>query len=174
MDRHGFIHEKLDIKILILYILRRLPKEVDFTKLTEFVMIDEGFDYFEYTQCLSELVETDHVTKRENYYMITLKGEKHGITVESSIPYSVRLKAESIIEPTVEKMKRDGLIVTEHKTNNDGSCTMKFSLSDGVGEILNLNILSSGQQQALEMEKYFRAKAEEIYHQIIGILTPEK
>lgn len=25
MDRLGFIHEKLDIKILILFILRRLP-----------------------------------------------------------------------------------------------------------------------------------------------------
>ena len=29
MDRFGFIHEKLDIKILILFILRRLPGVVD-------------------------------------------------------------------------------------------------------------------------------------------------
>ena len=29
MGRLGFIHEKLDIKILILYILRRLPGTVD-------------------------------------------------------------------------------------------------------------------------------------------------
>ena len=29
MARLGFIHEKLDIKILILFILRRLPGEVE-------------------------------------------------------------------------------------------------------------------------------------------------
>ena len=29
MDHHGFIHEKLDIKLLILFILSRLPAPVD-------------------------------------------------------------------------------------------------------------------------------------------------
>lgn len=174
VDRHGFIHEKLDIKILILYILRRLPEEVSFDRLTEFVMIDDGFDYFEYTQCLSELVNTGHVTLRDNYYRITKKGEEHGDTVESSIPYSVRAKANGIIAPTIEQMRRDALIGTSHKVNNDGSCTMKLTLSDGVGDILKLSILTSNQQQTAEMEKYFRANAETIYHQIIGLLTPEK
>lgn len=174
MDRHGFIHEELDIKILILYILRRLPEEIDFEKLTEFVMIDDGFDYFEYTQCLLELVETEHVSKRDNYYKITKKGEEHGDTLESSIPYSVRSKAESDIEPTVKKMRRNALIETEHSINNDGSCKMELSFSDGMGEIFRLNILTSSEQHTVEMENYFRANAESIYHQIIGLLTPEK
>lgn len=174
MDRHGFIHEKLDIKILILYILRRLPDEISFDRLTEFVMIDDGFDYFEYTQCLSELVDTGHVTQRDSYYRITKKGEDHGNTVESSIPYSVRSKADAVIAPTVEQMRRDALIGTGHKVNNDGSCTMKLSLSDGIGDIMKLSILTSNEQQTADMEKYFRANAESIYHQIIGLLTTGK
>ena len=34
-ERRGFIHEKLDIKLLILFILRRLPAEIDPEKLSD-------------------------------------------------------------------------------------------------------------------------------------------
>lgn len=173
MDRHGFIHEELDIKILILYILRRLPAEVSFEELTEFVMIDNGFDYFEYTQCLSELVDTAHVEYNDNFYRITKKGKEHCDAVESSLPYSVRSKADACIAPTIEQMRRDALIGTTHKVNNDGSYTMKLSLSDGMGDILKLNILTSSESETVAMEKYFRANAESMYHQIIELLTPK-
>ena len=33
----GFIHDKLEIKLLILYVLRRLPAEIDAEKLAELV-----------------------------------------------------------------------------------------------------------------------------------------
>ena len=42
MDRFGFIHEKLDIKILILFILRRLPGVVDRETLGELCQCDNG------------------------------------------------------------------------------------------------------------------------------------
>ena len=35
MDNFGFIHDKLDIKILILFVLRRLPGAVDQETLLE-------------------------------------------------------------------------------------------------------------------------------------------
>ena len=38
----GFIHEKLEIKLLILFILRRLPAEIDGERLAELVLIDGG------------------------------------------------------------------------------------------------------------------------------------
>jgi len=93
MDRLGFIHEKLDIKILILFVLRRLPGPVSFETLSDLVMVDEGFDYFEYSQCLTELVSTGHVEQNENNYSITKIGAENGDTVENSIPFSVRTRS---------------------------------------------------------------------------------
>ena len=49
MDRFGFIHEKLDIKILILFILRRLPGVVDRETLGELCQCDNGIGYFDYS-----------------------------------------------------------------------------------------------------------------------------
>ena len=174
MERFGFIHDKLDIKLLILYILKMLPLPIAFSQLPELVLIDGGFDYFEFTQCLYELVASGHVLQDGDNFIITEIGAEHCETVESSIPFSVRSKAQQIAEPLIEKMKRDALIGTSHKPAKDGGCIMKLSLSDGIGDILKLNILTSDEEQAEVMEKNFRENAESIYHQIITLLTPER
>ena len=71
MERFGFIHEKLDIKILILFILSRLPGEVPPEVLGELCQCDDGIGYFDYSDCLAELVETEHITETETGYTIT-------------------------------------------------------------------------------------------------------
>lgn len=171
MDRLGFIHEKLDIKILILFILRRLPAAISFETLSDLILIDDGFDYFDYVQCLSELVDTGHVSHSDGVYKITAKGVEHGNTVESSIPFSVRSKAERNAKPLIEQMKRDALIGTSHELLSDGGCMVKLSLSDGVGEIFSLSILTSGEERAQIIEKNFRSGAEGFYLKITELLT---
>ena len=70
--------------------------------------------WFEYSQCLADLVDTGHIDKLENgRYMITEKGDRNCAATESSLPYSVRTKAERLIKPIAAQMKRDALIVTE-------------------------------------------------------------
>ena len=64
-ERFGFIHEKLDIKLLILFILRRLPGVVDRSMLTELVQCDGGVGYFDFSDCLSELVDAGQVEECE-------------------------------------------------------------------------------------------------------------
>ena len=86
MERYGFIHEKLDIKILILYILSRLSGEVDPETLAELCRCDDGIGYFDYSDCLAELVETEHVKETEEGYSVTEKGRRNAEAVESSLP----------------------------------------------------------------------------------------
>ena len=47
MARFGFIHDKLDIKLLILYIMDRVAAPIDFATLTDLSMCDSGVDYFQ-------------------------------------------------------------------------------------------------------------------------------
>ena len=78
MDNFGFIHGELDTKLLILFILRRLPRPVDGDTLTELCFCDTGVSWFEYSQCLADLVDTGHIDKLENgRYMITEKGDRN-------------------------------------------------------------------------------------------------
>ena len=51
----GFIHDKLEIKFLILYITARVIEPIPFDTVWDLAMCDEGVDYFDFAECLSDL-----------------------------------------------------------------------------------------------------------------------
>ena len=173
MGRFGFIHEKLDIKILILFVLRRLPGVVDAETLLDLCQCDDGVGYFDYSDCLSELVDTGHIEQTDDGYRITEKGARHADAVESSLPYSVRTKAERLLAPVADRIRRDAMIVTEHSMTDSGM-TVHLAMSDGKGEIINLSFLCGDETQAKLIEKNFRRGAEGYYQKIAALLSEEK
>ena len=62
----AFIQDKLEIKFLILYIVSRLTEPVDGADLQDMTMCDEGIDYFDYAECLGDLVKTEHLRVTED------------------------------------------------------------------------------------------------------------
>lgn len=95
MGEFGFISDKLEIKFLILYIAARLIQPVRFEMLQEASMCDGGVDYFGFSECLADLVRTEHLTvDGDGQYAITEKGRRNSAVCESSLPYSVRMRAD--------------------------------------------------------------------------------
>ena len=170
MDRLGFIHEKLDIKILILFILRRLPGVVEPETLLELCQCDGGIGYFDYSDCLSELVETGHIEKHETGYSITEKGARNADAVDSSLPFSVRSKALELLAPVEERLRRAAMLTTRHEVL-DGGYMVELAMSDGVGEVINLKLLCADEAQAKLMEKNFRLDAEGYYQKIVELMS---
>ena len=91
--------------------------------------------------------------------MITPKGADDIDQVGSSLPFSVRQKVNRSVGPVNEKIKREQMIRTSY-SEEDGVYSVKFLLSDGVGEILNLKFMCSGVEQAKDFQKKFRKNAE--------------
>ena len=172
MDRHGFIHEKLDIKILILFILRRLPGAVEPETLLELSQCDGGIGYFDYSDCLSELVDTGHIEESEDGYRITDKGARNADAVESSLPYSVRSKALRLLAPVEERLRRAAMITARHETGEDG-CTVELAMGDGKGEIIRMRLLCADEAQARSMEKKFRKNAEGYYQKVMDLFLDQ-
>jgi len=171
MDNFGFIHERVDIKILILFVLRRLPAPIDPESLADLILIDGGINYFEYKQCLNELITTQQIEERQTgCVIITARGREDGEALETSIPYSVRMHAEEALAPVAKAMQRDALIRAEHRSTESG-IIVRLSLSDGVGDIFDLKILAGDEEQAKKIEKNFKKDAEGFYGRFISSLS---
>ena len=172
MTRYGFIRDKLEVKILILFILNRLPAPIDLDSLAELVLCDNGITYFDFIEDLSELVSTNHVIEEDGYYVITDKGNQNGSVIENTVPYSVRMKAEQGAQEMSKILKRKAMIKAKH-TEHENGIMVSLSLSDGLGDIINMDILAGSEKQAVIIENNFKKNAEHIYNAVVNILLSE-
>ncbi len=171
-QRFGFIHDKIDTKMLILYVLHRLPARINAEKLADLVLIDGGIGYFDYKQCLYELIEKSNVDETEEGCLITAKGSRNCEILADSLPYSVRMKADKVTAPVAEKMRREAMILANHE-KCEGGVTVYLALSDGIGNIFDLKILAASEEQAEKIERSFRKKAEDYYNRFISELLED-
>lgn len=172
-ERYGFIHDKLDIKILILFILRRLPKPVDLGTLADQTLCDGGIDYFDFAECVADLVKTGHILEDDNKYSITEKGIKNGKVTETGLPFPVRMKAEKNVQALSKALRRDSLISVSHEMLRKGGLNVSLDMSDGESPMIHLELTVDDEEMAKEMEKNFSKNAENIYREIMGLLLGE-
>lgn len=168
-ERFGFIHDKLDIKILILFILQRLYAPISMDTLAELTLCDDGISYFDFAECVAELVKTGHISEEEDKYSITEKGKTNSKITETGLPYSVRMKAEKSTFALAALQKRSANIKTSYESGNGGG-TVKLAMEDGMGPILSIELLTGSQEQAAKIERNFQNNAEAIYGKVIELL----
>ena len=68
-------------------------------------------------------------------------------------------------------MNRSAMIRTSHSAVKSGGVLVELSMGDGVGEIISLKLLAADEAQAAAMEKSFRARAEQIYNELMEKLS---
>lgn len=68
-------------------------------------------------------------------------------------------------------MRRSAMITASHVRGQDNGVTVTLGMSDGVSDVISMQLLIPDEELANEIEKNFRADAEGIYNRIIAILT---
>ena len=174
MAGRGFIHDKLEIKFLILYITARVIEPIPFETVLDLTMCDDAIDYFDFSECLGELVKTDHLTLSEDgLYAITERGVRNSKICESSLPYSVRLQCDKNISVWNRKLRRKNQVrsVTEQREN--GTYTVRLSLEDDMGSLMDLKLMVVREDMAKVVSDRFKTAPEKLYTDIMRLLLEE-
>ena len=168
---NGFIRDKLEIKFLILYIAARVMEPLPLEGMQELTMCDDGIDYFEFSQCLNELVKTDHLRINEHQqYAITPKGLKNSEICQSSLPYSVRMKADRLIAAHRQELVRRAQVRARVERRENGTYTVELSLSDDVDNVMRLQLMVATQEMAEDLAQRFKRNPEQVYSQLVTAL----
>ena len=173
MARIGFIHGKLDIKMLTLYILAHVAAPIDFSTLTDLVMCDDGVDYFLYAEGVSELLESGHAEKIDEHYIATEKGRRSSLDLESSLPSVIRNRCNQRLSPLNEALKRMSQVRSQVIPLENGSVSVRLTLADSQDELFSLSLLAASREDGESIASRFSAHPDRIYNGILGILLSE-
>jgi len=174
MAPQGFIHDKLDIKMLELYILARTAGPLPPNLLADLTLRHEGVGYFDFAEATAELVQSGNLTESDEGYAITDKGRENSAACESSLPYSVRLHCDQALGPVNAILRRNAQVRGEKRPAPDGSVTARMTLDDDKGNLLTVEILCPSEEQADRLISRFRARPERVYHELLSILDDEE
>ena len=174
MAGHGFINDKLEIKFLILYIAARVAEPVPFDTMLELTLCDDAIDYFDFSDCLAELVKTEHLTLSDDgLYAITDKGVRNSRIGESDLPYSVRRRCDKNLADCNRRLRRKSQVRASSAQRPNGTWTVDLALSDDMGDVMKLELMMVHEEMAKAVEKRFQQSPERLYSQIVGLLLSD-
>lgn len=175
MPGPGFIQDKLEIKFLILYIAARVVKPVPFDTILDLTLCDDAIDYFDFSDCLADLVRTEHLALSDGgLYAITEKGRRNSAICESSLPYSVRRRCDQNLEEWNRKLRRQSQVKAAVEQRPNGTYTVRLTLNDDKGGVMDLRLMMVDQAQAKAVAKRFDRSPEKLYGQIVQLLLSEE
>ena len=171
MARYGFIHDKLDIKLLVLYIMDRVAAPIDFATLTDLALCDGGVDYFQFAEAAAELLESGHLTQNGEYYAVTDKGRRACAGGESSLSPVIRRRCDQRLVPLNQALKRKAQVRAELRPRSDGYdvCLM---MDDNQGSLFSLTLLAPSQEDGQRIADQFLRHPARIYNGILGVMLP--
>ncbi len=165
MKRLGFIHDMMDVKVLILYVASRSSYPLTTQEVYELCYQDECLSYFDVCTALPQMVETGHMQKLEDErYEITEKGRADGKLTEDSIAFTVKQRAENAVEKFNRQLRRSSFVKTQIIPRDNGDFSVVMALDDEMGNLMTLELVAPNQRQAIRLGRLFEKKAESIYN----------
>lgn len=171
MPRYGYIRDKLDAKVLVLYLTSRTAAPIDFPALTDLSLCDDGIDYFMLSETVSDLIESGHLMLENQRYSITEKGRKICSICEEDLPLSIRQKCDRNLTALNARLRQEAQIRTEiiPRAENSGF-TVRLILDDNDGNLMTAELYSPTEEQATKLTNSFRNCPERIYRSLVSAL----
>ena len=175
MQRLGFIHDMLDVKILILFVMSRVSYPVTIGEIYELCYQDECLSYFDVCTAIPEMVKSGHLKQQdEEKYVITDKGKADGSLTEDSIAFTVKQRAENAVAKYNRQIRRSSFVKTQIIPRDSGDYSVIMSLDDEMGNLMTLELMAPDQRQAVRLGRLFEKKAEMVYNLTMSELLDDE
>ena len=175
MQRLGFIHDMMDVKVLILYVMSRVNYPVTVQQIYELCYQDECLSYFDVCTAIPEMVASGHLKQVDDErYEITEKGRSDGALTEDSIAFTVKQRAENAVTRFNRQLRRSSFVKTQIIPRENGDQSVMMILDDEVGNLMTLELIAPDQRQAVRLSKLFEHKAETVYSLIMAELLDDE
>lgn len=165
MQRLGFIHDMLDVKVLILFVTARVNYPLTMQEIYELCYQDECLSYFDVCTAVPEMAKSGHLEQLEgDKYQITEKGRDAGSLTEDSIAFTVKQRAENAVARYNRQIRRSSFVKTQIVPREKGDYSVIMALDDEMGNLMTMELMAPDQRQAVRLSKLLEQKAESVYN----------
>ena len=175
MKRLGFIHDMLDVKVLILFVTARSSFPMTMQEVYEVCYQDDCLSYFDVCTAIPEMVTSGHLRDvGDEKYEITEKGRQDGALTEDSIAFTVKQRAENAVSRFNRQLRRSSFVKTQILPRDNGDFSVVMALDDEQGNLMTLELMAPDQRQAVRLSKLFEKKAEDVYNLVMADLLDDE
>ena len=175
MQRLGFIHDMMDVKVLILYVAARSSYPMTVQEIYELCYQDECLSYFDVCTAVPEMVASGHLKQVDaERYEITEKGRQDGEITADSIAFTVKQRAENAVARFNRQLRRSSMVRSRVVPRENGDYSVIMALDDEMGNLMTLELLAPDQRQAVRLSRLCEKKAETVYALIMTELLDDE
>ena len=175
MQRLGFIHDMMDVKVLILFVMARSSYPMTMQEIYEVSYQDDCLSYFDVCTAVPEMVRSGHLRQLEQErFEITEKGREDGQITADSIAFTVKQRAENAVARFNRQIRRSSFVRTEVRPRENGDFSVALWLDDEKGNLMTMELMAPDQRQATRLSQLMEKKAEDVYNLAMMELLDEE
>lgn len=179
MNEEELKKEKLaENKLIILYLLNNANCTLTNLQILRLLYDFEGFNYYYFQHLLSDLVEKNYVFNykqgEEWLYEITPGGRSVLELTGNILPGIVKHKLDIITKEQLQTVQNEVAITAEYIPENDNEYITSCKISEAHKVLFEINVYCASQEQAKKIADNWKNNANEIYPNVIKMLTKTK
>lgn len=167
--------ELADNKLLILYILQKVNHPVSYKELLELVISISDMNYFDFQQFLQDLLDDNFILKYiqndDEIIELTDDGKNALELTIDMLPGIIKLKVDSSFKEQYNKIKDEFSVYARYTPITETNFTVNCKIIENSQTIFNLETVADSKEQAKQIVNNWNKNAEQIYPEILKILT---
>lgn len=176
MNEEEIKKEKLaENKLIILYLLNNANCTLTNLQILRLLYDFDGFNYYYFQHLLSDLVEKKYVFNykqgEEWLYEITSEGREVLELTGNILPGIVKHKLDIITKEQLQTVQNEVAITAEYIPENDNEYITSCKISEAHKVLFEINVYCASQEQAKKIADNWKNNANEIYPNVIKMLT---
>ena len=161
-------------KVLILYMLNKINKDIAESSLFKIISSINDINYFYFGQALNDLVETrlvDSYTKdKDAIFRITSEGKNALSLTKDILPGIVKLKADNIFKQELSNIEEESSVVAEYTPKNENDYKIKCKIVENNETIFEVSTFAGSRDNAKKIVDNWNKNANTIFPKILDLL----
>ena len=161
-------------KVLILYILSKINKDIAESSLFKIISSINDINYFYFGQTLNDLAQTrlvDSYTKdKDTIYRITSEGKNALSLTKDLLPGIIKLKADNIFKQELSSIEEESSVVAEYTPKNENDYKLKCKIVENNETIFEVSTFAGSRENAKKIVNNWNKNANNIFPKILDLL----